>query len=48
VSERSAALEPVTLDLDGSIVAPILVRHRAMVPFETASSGKRSYVESAL
>jgi selenide, water dikinase len=48
VSERSAAVEPVTLDLDGSIVAPILVRHRAMVPFETASSGERSYVESAL
>jgi selenide,water dikinase len=36
VSERSAALEPITLDLDGSMVAPILARHRAMTPFEAA------------
>jgi selenide,water dikinase len=48
VSERSAALEPVTLDLDGSTVGPILARYRALTPSEAASSRERIYAESAL
>jgi selenide,water dikinase len=46
VSERSAAIEPITLDLDGSTVAPILARHRAMTPSEPAARGERSYARS--
>jgi selenide, water dikinase len=48
VSQRGAALEPIALDLDGSIVAPTLAGHRAMTAFATASSGERVHVKSTL
>jgi len=38
ISERSAAIEPVTLDLHGALVAPILDGFRATTRLETAES----------
>ena len=41
VSARHPTLEPISLDLDESIIAPILARHRAVTLSETAASGEK-------
>jgi selenide,water dikinase len=48
VSQRGTAVEPIAIDLDGSIVAPILAGHRAMTALANAPSGERRYAESTL
>jgi selenide,water dikinase len=48
ISERSGSLEPLRLDLDGSIVAPILAGCRAGAPIEAASQRGRAHAESAV
>jgi selenide,water dikinase len=48
VAERSASLEPIRLDLDQSVVAPILARLRADAPIEAVSQSGRAYAETAV
>jgi selenide,water dikinase len=48
VEERSASLEPLKLDLDGSIVAPILARSRSDAAIEAVSQRGRAHAETAV
>jgi hypothetical protein len=48
VSERSASLEPLRLDLDDSMVAPILARASVTAPMEAASRRGSAYAETAV
>jgi selenide,water dikinase len=48
VTERSSEIEPVTIDLDGSMVGPMLARFPAMERSQAATTpGERHYAESA-
>jgi len=48
VSERSASLEPLRLDLDDSMVGPILTRAPVTAPMEDASRRGSAYAETAV
>jgi len=48
VSERSASLEPLRLDLDDSMVAPILARAPVTAPMEAGSQRGSAYAETAV
>jgi hypothetical protein len=48
VTQRSSELEPITIDLDESVVAPMLARFPTMERSWAATTpGERHYAESA-